>query len=150
MRNFLDNETWDFSATWSEPRSKLNPFYAEFPFTAIIVCFCIWSKSTDVSCKMTSNIFQHFIWKSQIWHIPLELLRWRLVGTPFHFTKTPICVCVHARARVCVCDGHLGSKNFELSHFFINIIIWIMCDSMIEIITSYLPHHSYRYWLLIS
>ena len=121
MRNFLDNETWDFSATWSEPRSKLNPFYAEFPFTAIIVCFCIWSKSTDVSCKMTSNIFQHFIWKSQIWHIPLELLRWRLVGTPFHFTKTPICVCVCTRARVCVCA--MGTWGLKILNWVISLLI---------------------------
>ena len=121
MRNFLDNETWDFSATWSEPRSKLNPFYAEFPFTAIIVRLCIWSKTTDVSCKMTSNIFQHFIWKSQIWHIPLELLRWRLVGTPFHFTKTPICVCVCTRARVCVCA--MGTWGLKILNWVISLLI---------------------------
>ena len=58
-RKFLDTETWDFSATWSEPRPKLNPFHADFSFTSIIFRFCIWSKITDVSRKMTSNILQH-------------------------------------------------------------------------------------------
>ena len=29
-RKLLDNETWDFNATLSEPRHKLNPFYADF------------------------------------------------------------------------------------------------------------------------
>ena len=47
------------SATWSEPRAKLNPFHADFPFTSIIFRFCIWSKITDVSRKMTSDILQH-------------------------------------------------------------------------------------------
>ena len=58
-RKLLDNETWDFSATWSEPRHKLNPFHADFPFTSVFFHFCIWSTITDVSCKMMSNILQH-------------------------------------------------------------------------------------------
>ena len=59
MRKFLDNETWDFSTTWPEPRSKLNQFHADFLFTSITFCSCIWSKITEVSHKMTSNILQH-------------------------------------------------------------------------------------------
>ena len=35
MRALLDNEDWDFSATWSKPRPKFNPFHADFPFTTI-------------------------------------------------------------------------------------------------------------------
>ena len=58
-KKFLDNEAWDFSATWCESRPKLNPFHADFLFTSIIFCFCIWSKTTDVSRRMTSNILQH-------------------------------------------------------------------------------------------
>ena len=54
-KKLLDNETWYFSATWYELRPKLNPFYADFPFTFIIFRFSIWSKTTDISCKITNS-----------------------------------------------------------------------------------------------
>ena len=58
-RKLLDNQTGDFSATWSEPGPELNPFHSDFSFTSIIFCFCIWSKITGTSHKMMSNILQH-------------------------------------------------------------------------------------------
>ena len=54
----LVNETCDFSATWSEAR-QIESISYRLSFTSIIFCFCIWSKITDVSCKMTSNNLQH-------------------------------------------------------------------------------------------
>ena len=54
----LDNETCDFSATWSEAR-QIESISYRLSFTSIIFRFCIWSKITDVSRKMTSDILQH-------------------------------------------------------------------------------------------
>ena len=50
MRKLPDNEIWDFSASWSKPRPKLNLFHAGFPFTftSIIFYFYIWTKITDI------------------------------------------------------------------------------------------------------
>ena len=59
VRKLLDNETWYFSAICSERRPKLNSFHADLLFTSIILCFYIWSKRTDVSRNITSNILQH-------------------------------------------------------------------------------------------
>ena len=59
VRKLLNNNTWDISATWSKPRPKLNPFHAGFPFNSIIFWFCILSKISGISHKMTSNILQH-------------------------------------------------------------------------------------------
>ena len=53
-------------------------FMQTFFFTSIIFRFCIWSKITDVSYKMTSNTFSTC--KSQIWHIPWERPWPQLVG----------------------------------------------------------------------
>ena len=61
--------TWDFSATWSEPRPKLNPFHADFPLTSIIFVFCIWSKINNVSRKMTSDIIQHLQITNSTYHL---------------------------------------------------------------------------------
>ena len=44
MRKIVNNETLDFRTMWSEPRTKLIPYYTDFLFVTVILQFCIWSK----------------------------------------------------------------------------------------------------------
>ena len=94
-RNSLDNGTWEFSSTWTEPRPKLNPFDADFPLTAIAFCFWIWSKMTDFSHKITSNILQHlYVTNSTYpWRTATTKTSWEyclvlpVLSSPFHFVQ---------------------------------------------------------------
>ena len=84
-RKIFDDETWDFSANWSQPRPKLNRFLADFPFTSINFRFCM----SVVKWRQIS----FSTWKSQIRHIRWERPWLKLIGknslfllvlSPFH------------------------------------------------------------------
>ena len=94
-RKSLDNGTWEFSSTWTEPRPKMNRFDADFPFTAIGFCFYTWSKITDFSRKIASNILQHLYITSSTnpWRTTTAKTSWEnslfllVLSSPFYFVR---------------------------------------------------------------
>ena len=55
--NQKTQKTWDFSATWSDPRPKLKPCDADVSLATIIIRFCIWSIKTDVSHHILQHLY---------------------------------------------------------------------------------------------
>ena len=139
----------------------MNPFHADFPSTSIILHFCIWSKITDVSRRMTSNILQHLQITNSTYPLKMAMAEtsWKnslslLVLSPFYLVQpiyiyiyTNIYIYIYINIYIYIHIIFKGQERLE-SSMLLQVSCW--CDLEAYILLFSLVSDCLLVWLIFK